>query len=112
MKVRKQNELLAGGFKLSPENQIQLEFYVRDQIEKKKEVMKLLEDLMTTIKSQSEIASMNLDAYKSFTEGGKASDSIKEKLQDSQLQLKALALLKMDPAKAKRMQELFAEFAQ
>lgn len=110
MRVAKQNDLLAGAMKLSPEAQIQLEFYVRDQQSKKKEVLDLLQSLLDTLKEQSDIAAIHLDAYKSFAESGKLTDALTQQLQDSSLQMKALAMLKMDPAKAKRVQELLSEF--
>jgi hypothetical protein len=109
-KVKKQNELLAGGTRLSPEAQIQLEFFVRDQQSAKKEVLQLLQDLFTTLKGQSEIAAVHLEAYKTFAESGKLTDTLTTELQDSNLQLKALALLKMDPTKAKKIQDLLQQF--
>lgn len=110
LRVAKQTELLAGGMKLSPEAQIQLEFYVRDQQAKKKEVLDLLQALLDTLKEQSEIANIHLDAYKSFAESGKLTDALAQQLQDSNFQMKALAMLKMDSGKAKRVQELLSEF--
>ncbi|MEK7389131.1 MAG: hypothetical protein AAB036_05495 [Elusimicrobiota bacterium] len=110
LRVGKQTELLNGGMKLSPEAQIQLEFYVRDQQAKKKEVLDLLEALLSTTKEQADIANIHLDAYKSFAESGKLTDALSQQLQDSNLQMRALAMLKMDPVKAKRVQELLSEF--
>lgn len=111
LRVMKQNELLAGAMKLSPEAQIQLEFYVRDQQAKKKEVLDLLQALLDTLKEQSDIATIHLDAYKSFAESGKLTDALAQQLQDSNFQMKALAMLKMDPSKAKRVQELLSDFS-
>lgn len=111
LRVAKQNELRGDATKLSPEAQIQLEFYVRDQQAKKKEVVDLLQALLDTLKEQSDIAAIHLDAYKSFAESGKLTDALAQQLQDSNFQLKALEMLKMDPAKARRAQELLSEFS-
>jgi len=111
LRVAKQNELLAGGIKLSPEAQIQLEFYTRDQQAKKKEVLDLLQALLDTLKEQTDIATVHLDAYKSFAESGRLSDAVAAQLQDSNFQIKALSMLKMDPVKAKRVQELLSELS-
>lgn len=110
LRVAKQTELLAGGMKLSPEALIQLEFYVRDQQAKKKEVINLLQALLDALKEQSDIANIHLGAYESFAESGKLTNALNQQLQDSNFQIKALAMLKMDPAKAKRLQELLSEF--
>jgi hypothetical protein len=110
LRVMKQNELLGGAMRLSPEAQIELEFYFRDQQAKKKEVLDLLQTMLYTLKEQSDIATIHLEAYKSYAESGKLSDDLALKLQDSTFQLKALAMLKLDSAKAKRVQELLLEF--
>ncbi len=110
MKVKKQNELIGSDFKLTPEAKIDLEFYTRDLLNDKKEVISLLQELLSTLKEQSEIAKIHLDAYKNFTEKNKITDDFIDKLKDSNLQLKALSVLKMDSNKSKRLQELLSMF--
>ncbi|OGS07715.1 MAG: hypothetical protein A2204_00140 [Elusimicrobia bacterium RIFOXYA1_FULL_47_7] len=110
MKVKKQNELAGSDYKLTPEAKIDLEFYTRDLLAEKKEMLTLLQELMSTIKEQSDIAKIHLEAYKDFTEKSKLTDDFVDKLKDSNLQMKALSVLKMDPNKSKRLQELLSMF--
>jgi len=110
LRVKKEDELLKGDTKLTPEDQIKLEFYHRDNIEKKKELLTLLNDLLTTLKSQTEIAKIHLEAYKSFAESGKLTQEIKQQITDSQLQIKALSMLKLDPQKAEKIKQLLFTF--
>jgi hypothetical protein len=110
MKVKKQNELVGSDFKLTPEAKIELEFYTRDLLADKKEIIVLFQELLSTLKGQSEIAKIHLDAYKYFTDKSKLTDDFVDKLKDSNLQLKALSLLKMDPNKSKKFQELLSIF--
>jgi hypothetical protein len=109
-KAKKQSELIGTDFKLTSEAKIELGFYERDLLAEKKEVMELLQELLSTLKEQSEIAKIHLDAYKDFAEKGKVTDDFVEKLKDSSFQLKALSALKLNPDKSKRLQELLSMF--
>lgn len=107
-KVSKQVQL---GSDITPEQRIQLEFFVRDQQAKKNEIMALLGDLIATTKSQITSAQTYQAAYQAYTEGGKFTTQLSSQLSDADFQRKLLSISGVDATKAARLSELLSDFS-